>query len=101
MNILYKVTTEPECVGGLGKPTDGKKTDIDIGLYHSKITKKYRASLRSKLNMRNYPFDFQLLEIRLKSFPVHIEPYKLVVHFKNPRYFRIDEGHQLAGNCDW
>ena len=85
---------------------------------HVTMTQKFAATIDSRMDLRNYPFDIQYLEIimKLRSIsngnkwildlpegPKGKRPMDKSVfpQFRNPVTWRYETGHQIAENADW
>ena len=66
------------------------------------LTRRIQAKLRSRFDLKRYPFDHQFLEIRLKSRRVpQSGPHSATVVLSNPTTFRGKLGHILDPEADW
>ena len=84
-------------VGGASEPRVKSASKCRVTL-----TRRIQAKLRSRFDLKRYPFDHQFLEIRLKSRRVpQSGPHSATVVLSNPTTFRGKLGHILDPEADW
>eukprot|EP00939_MAST-03C_sp_MAST-3C-sp1_P004124 g4124.t1 len=96
--IEYHNAQQLELVGGLAPP---RLKDLHSG--RVTITQRVSAVFRTRYDLRLFPFDSQILEIRLKSKNVHhvIGHKSANVQLENPVTWRGKKGHSVSSEADW
>jgi len=94
---IFNVTEEPEFVGGPTSPAPNPSNHN-----HVKWTAKFRATLSSKMNMLNFPFDSQMLQIvicarNITTRPPEAKKRGYGIELCVPRTFRKKRGHFNRG----
>jgi len=95
-NIDFDNCTSREFVGGSSSPRikDHKEGRVTL-------TQRILGQMRTRFDMAMFPFDSQILEIRLKSRHATRNKESLYVKLCNPETWRFKNGHKLGASADW
>jgi len=94
--IDFDNCTSKEFVGGEGQP---RIKDHATG--RLTMTLRLLATMRTRFDLALFPFDSQVLEIRLKSRHASRNKKTYIVKMCNPQTWRFKNGHKLASGADW
>jgi len=94
--IEFDNCTSKEYVGGEGQP---RIKDHQTG--RVTLTLRVLATMRTRFDLALFPFDSQILEIRLKTRHASRNKKAYPVKMCNPHTWRYKNGHKMAPGADW
>ena len=96
-----------EEVGGASKPRCRRVETADGEANHVTLTQKYVCTIKSRMDLRLYPFDVQYCEIVIKARSISDGQSwtngekRGYVQFYDPTRWRWEHGLKLAKDADW